>query len=220
MLANRLKGVLDKVVSDSQNAFVRGRQTLDSVLIVNESFDSCIKSRILGILCKLDIEKAYDHVNWNFLIYMLRCCGFSEKWRRWIYACISMVRFSVLVNGSPRGFFSSSRGLRQGDPLSPLLFLLVMEALSRMMDITVKGGVLAGFAVDNSGRNELCISHLFFADDTLILCGADPDQLWHLRGIFFWFQAISGLKINLSKSDLIPVGYVHNVAELAGFLGC
>jgi hypothetical protein len=69
-----------------------------------------------------------------------------------------------------------------------------MEALSRMMDKTVKGGVLAGFALDNSGRNELCISHLFFADDTLILCGADPDQLWHLRGIFFlvsgyiWFE--------------------------------
>ena len=135
-----------------------------------KSLDSRIKSRILGILCKLDIEKAYDHVNWNFFMYMLGCYGFSEKWWHWIYACISTIRFSILVI--------------QGDPLSPLLFLIVMEALSRIMDKVVEGGFLVGFAVDNSRRNALSISHLFLADDTLILCGADPDQLWHLRGIF------------------------------------
>jgi hypothetical protein len=95
-----------------------------------------------------------------------------------------------------------------------------MEALSRMLDKVVEGGFLAGFAVDISGCNALSSSHLFFADDTLILCGADPNQLWHLRGIFIWFQAISGLKINLSKSELVPVGHVPNVAKLVGFLGC
>ena len=95
-----------------------------------------------------------------------------------------------------------------------------MEALSKMLDKAVEGGFLVGFDVDNSGRNALSISHLFFADDTLILCGADTYQLWHLREIFIRFQAISGLKINLSKSELVPVGHVPNVAELAGFLGC
>jgi hypothetical protein len=217
VLANRLKMVLDKVVSDSQNAFVCGRQTLDSMLIANESLDSRIKP---GILCKLDIEKAYDHVDWNFLLYMLRRCGFNEKWRRWIYACISTVHFSILVNGSPSGFFPSSRGLRQGDPLSPLLFLIVMEALSKMLDKAVERGYLAGFQVDNLGHNALSISHLFFADDTLTMCGADADQLWHLRGIFIWFQAIFGLKINLTKSELVPMGHVPNVAVLAGYMGC
>jgi hypothetical protein len=83
------------ILSDSQNAFVGGRQTVDFVLIANESLDSRLKSDIPGVLWKLDIEKAYDHINWNFLMYMMRQCGFSAKWRRWIFSCIYIVRFSV-----------------------------------------------------------------------------------------------------------------------------
>jgi exonuclease III len=220
VLANRLSGVLSKLISASQNAFVGGRQILDSVLVANESLDSCLKSGSPGMLCKLDIEKAYDHVNWNFLLYMLRRCGFSERWRQWIYTCVSTARFSVLVNGRAHGFFPTSRGLRQGDPLSPLLFIIVMEALSRMLERAVTGGYISGFSVGNSTGVELSISHSLFADDTLIFCGADSEQAWHLRGVFIWFQAISGLKINLSKSELVPVGPVPNVPELAGILGC
>ena len=220
VLANRLSRVLSKLISASQNAFIGGRQILDSVLVANESLDSHMKSGSPGMLCKLDIEKDYDHVNWNFLLYMLRRCGFSERWRQWIYTCVSTARFSVLVNGRAHGFFSTSRGLRQGDPLSPLLFIIVMEALSRMLERAVTGGYISGFSMGDSTGVELSISHSLFADDTLIFCGADSEQAWHLQGVFIWFQAISGLKINLSKSELVPVGPVPNVPEMAGILGC
>uniref|UniRef100_A0A2N9FW69 Reverse transcriptase domain-containing protein n=1 Tax=Fagus sylvatica TaxID=28930 RepID=A0A2N9FW69_FAGSY len=143
-----------EIISPSQNAFVLGRQILDSVLIVNESLDSRLKQGDPEVICKLDVEKAYDHVNWDFLIYMLHRCGFSPKWRSWIRFCISTVRFSILINGCPSGFFGSTRGLRQGDPL-------------------------VGLA---EGRNVL-VSHLLFMDDTLIFCDAILSQIEHLRDV-------------------------------------
>ena len=119
------------------------------------------------MLCKLDVEKAYDHVNWKFLIYIQRC-GFFVRWRNWINFCIFTAQFSILVNGCPRGFFPSSRGLRQEDPLSPLLFVIVMEALSRLLDRAVQEGLFLGFSVGTVAANPLMVSHLLFADDTLI----------------------------------------------------
>ena len=172
VLANRLKMVLGDIVHESQNAFVKGRQILDSVLITNECLDSKLKSGVPGVLCKLNVEKAYDHVNWDFLIYMLDRCGFHEKWRRWVFFCISSVKFPILINGTPCGFFESSRGIRQGDPLSPLLFVIVMNAFSKMLDKAVRDGLMSGFRVGPTG-NSLQVSHLLFIDDTLVLCDAD-----------------------------------------------
>jgi hypothetical protein len=172
VLANRLKTVLEKVISKSQSAFIKGRQILDPILIANECIDSQIRSREPGVICKMDLEKAYDHVNWDFLLYVLRRCGFGGKWCSWIDRCISSAKFSMLVNGSPNGFFSSSRGLRQRDPLSLLLFVFVMEALSRMITAAVSGSLLDGFKVGNAS-----FSHLLFADDTLILCDASSSKL-------------------------------------------
>ena len=116
-------------------------------------------------------------MNWGFLTLLLELCGFPNKWRRWISFCLSTVCFSILINGTPYGFFGSPRGLRQGDPLSPLLFVLVMEAVSRMLDKAVHEGRLLGFNVGASADRSLMVYHLLFADDTLIFCDANIDQM-------------------------------------------
>lgn len=113
VLASRLKLLLDEIISSSHNAFVRGRKILNLVLIVDECIDSRMRTGELGMLCKLDIHKAYDHITWNFLLYILKRCGFGEKWCRWIEFCISTIKYSVIMNGSLEGFFGSSFGFRQ-----------------------------------------------------------------------------------------------------------
>ncbi|XP_059445313.1 uncharacterized protein LOC132177112 [Corylus avellana] len=219
VLANRMRTVLGKVISYSQNAFIGGRQILDSVLIANECVDSRMKSGVPSVLCKLDLEKAYDHVNWDFVLYLLHRCGFGGRWRAWIEWCIKTVRFSILVNGSPKGFFNSSRGIRQGDPLSPLLFVLVMEALSKMVNATVDQGLLTGFSVGNRVLSELMVSHSLFADDTLIFCEDSIEQIRYVRLILLCFEAVSGLRVNLGKSKIVVIGEVENIGGLANILG-
>ena len=131
-LANRLKKVIEKVVSNTQNAFVEGRQILDAALIANEVIDSILKSKERGILCKLDI-------NWDYLILVMEKMGFGKRWIDWVKWCISSTSFSVLVNASLVGFFCSSRGLRQGNPLSPYVFVIGMKTLSRLVKNAIKG---------------------------------------------------------------------------------
>ena len=168
VLANRLKEVLEQLISESQNSFVGDRQILDSVLIVNECVDSRMKSKIAGVICKLDIEKAYDHVNWEALLDLLKRMGFEGRWCRWIHTCIFTVQFSILFNGSPVDFFGSSRGLRQGGPLSPRLFLVMMEVFSKMMKRAEEAGLVRGFMTVGRQGGRVGVSHLLFANDTIL----------------------------------------------------
>ena len=108
----------------------------------------------------------------------------------------------------------------QGDPLSPLLFVLVMEAIGRMLDKTVQEDHLSGFHVGDSAGRSLVVSYLLFANDTLIFCDANIDQLLILRMVLIWFEVVSGLKVNLGKSELVAVGVVHNFDLLVAVLGC
>ncbi|RVW50222.1 Threonine--tRNA ligase, mitochondrial 1 [Vitis vinifera] len=220
VLANRLKKVMGKVVSSAQNAFVEGRQILDAALIANEAIDSMLKSKESGVLCKLDIEKAYDHLNWNFLLSVLQRMGFGERWTGWISWCISTATFSVLINGTPEGFFNSSRGLHQGDPLSPYLFVIGMEAFSRLIHRAVRGGFLSGCRIKGRRGDGALVSHLLFADDTLVFCDSSQDEMAYLSWLLMWFEALSGLRINLDKSEILPVGRVENLELLAIEVGC
>ena len=124
---------------------MHGRQILDGVLIANECIHSRYKERVPGLICKLDLEKPCDRVEWDFLLYILRSMGFGVQWRAWILECLSPASFSIMINGSPKGFFSASRGLCQGDPLSPFLFVVVGEALSQMIYAGANANLIQGF---------------------------------------------------------------------------
>ena len=220
VLANRLALVLDSIISKDQNSFVGARKILDSMLIASECLDSRLKSRIPGLICKLDIKKTYDHVNWDCLYFLMNRMGFGSKWIHWMQACTSTVRFSVIVNGSPTGFFDSSRGLRQGDPLLSLLFLLLMEVLSQMLKKAVGGGLLKGFQVGRSEDSGVCVSHLLYADDTILFCDADPEQLLYICMVLTRFKAVIGLKVNMNKSEMVPIGEVVGLGDFAALLLC
>ena len=119
----------------------------------------------------------------------------GEKWIRWIKWCISTASFSVLVNGTPFGFFQSSNG----DPISPYLFVIVMEALSCLLKRVVGEGYLSACHVRGKEGERIKVSHLLFMDDTLVFCEASQDQMTFLCWLLMWFEDISGLRVNLDK---------------------
>lgn len=133
-----------------------------------------------------------------------------------MFYCIRSMKFSVLVNESPVGFFRSTRGLRQGDPLSPFLFIMMSDVLSKMITKS-EGMYIPRFTI---GKGSCSISHLQFADDTMIFCDADERQLGYLRCILYCFEVVSGLKINFAKSEMFQIGEVSNIRDLAWILGC
>jgi hypothetical protein len=126
----------------------------------------------------------------------------------------------MLVNGSPFGIFSSTHGVKQGDPISAFMFVIVMEAFSRMITATIGNGHLSGFSMGPSPSTSINISHLLFEYDTLVFCGANSDHIRSLQVLFICFEAVSGLKVNMAKLMLVPMGNVDNTVELVGILGC
>ncbi|XP_015163321.1 uncharacterized protein [Solanum tuberosum] len=179
-----------------------------------------LKSGKPGVLFKLDIEKVFDKVSWSYLINMLRHTGFEERWLRWIKFCISTVKHSVLVNRGLVGFFSPQRSIRQGDPISPFLFILVMERHSKMLQKSRQLHWIEGFKIVRNNGSQATVSHLLYADYTLVICGAERSQVIHLNLILSIFEAISGLHMNMQNSSIFPVNEVANLEELAGLMGC
>lgn len=130
------------------------------------------------------------------------------------------MRFSVLVNSELVGFFPSERGLRQGDPLSPFLFILAMEGFDSMMRIATRQRWIRGFLTRDTLGARKETSHLLYADDTIIMCEPETEQLNYIRLILILFEAVSSLRVNWGKSSLIPVKDVPQIHELAKVLGC
>uniref|UniRef100_A0A803QQM3 Reverse transcriptase domain-containing protein n=1 Tax=Cannabis sativa TaxID=3483 RepID=A0A803QQM3_CANSA len=216
-LATRLRGVLGETISETQSAFVEGRQILDSVLMANEAVEDYRSRGKKGIVLKIDFEKAYDRVDWGFLDLVMRKKGFGERWTKWIRGCVSTTSFSIFINGRVRGKFNGSRGLRQVDPLSPFLFTLIADVLGRMVDKAIDTESLSGFQI---GKDDIQLSHLQFADDTLFFV-KDEASLQKLVKIVEAFCGISGLKVNLNKSQLLGVCMDEDaVAQSAIQIGC
>ncbi|CAL1397125.1 unnamed protein product [Linum trigynum] len=147
VLSRRLSLVLPNLISQQQQASVKGRQISEAGLIANELVDSRRKSRKPGLMFKIDIEKAFDNVNWECLFKILTVLGFSDKWKKWVKGTMCSLIISVLVIGEAKGFFKASKGLRQGDPLSPGLFVMMMEVLSWMLNSAREAGKFEGFYI-------------------------------------------------------------------------
>lgn len=201
ILSCRLKGVLPALISPFQMAFVTGRTIQENEIIGQEVLHSmkAKRGRIGLSALKLDMEKAYDQMEWSFLLKVLRAFGFAEKWVGWIEQCITTVSFSVMLNGSPFGFFKPGRGLRQGDPLSPFLFILGSEVLSRMLGRAEYRGLFHGIKVS---RQAPSISHLLFADDIMIFSPANVREVNQINLVLEEYSRLSGQKINKGKSSL------------------
>ena len=203
ILATRLKSVLPKIIDCSQSAFIKGRGLLDSILVANEVVEECkLKKKRLAIV-KVDYEKAYDSVSWVFLYYMMGRLGFCARWIGWIKECLESSTISILVNGSPTKEFVPTRGLRQGDPMAPFLFLIVAEGLAGLVRQAVRKNLYSGIEVGTNGTN---VKLLQFADDTLFICDAKVQNAWAIKTILRSFELASGLRVNFSKTRIGGLG--------------
>nr|GEZ44607.1 hypothetical protein [Tanacetum cinerariifolium] len=167
---------------------------------------------------KVDFEKAFDSIRWDYLDLVLEKLGFGCRWRSWIKYCLHSARSSVLVNGSPTDDFELHRGLRQGDPLSHFLFILAMEGLHAYTSKAESLGLFKGCSV---GRDNLHISHLMYADDVIFIGEWSWSNARNLISLLRCFFLISGLRINIHKSLVIGIGVSDDeVSYMENIIGC
>lgn len=201
VIANRLKKVLNLVIDECQSAFISDRSISYNMIIGHETLHflkSKKKGKLGYVALKLDMSKAYDRVEWTYIVAVMDKLGFPRMLTDLIMDCISSASFSIMVNGEARGNFRSTKGLRQGDPLSPYLFPLCSKGISSMLN-SARNGDIAGVSVAKSAPK---VSHLFFANDSLVLLKAKAAEFGCFKVIMSDYERASGQCINLDKSTI------------------
>ncbi|XP_059445337.1 uncharacterized protein LOC132177129 [Corylus avellana] len=202
VLANRMKKVLGDIISPNQSAFILGRLITDNVIIAFEALhtmDTRLKGKEGYMALKLDMSKAYDRVEWGFLEAVMKRIGFAPRWVQLLMTCVKTVNYSILINGRPYRKITPSRGLRQGDPLSPYFFILCAEGLSTGLNKMEQAGGITGLPLTRGGTR---LNHLFFADDSLLFCKADMVEWYCIQKVLNDYEQASGQKLNRGKTSL------------------
>uniref|UniRef100_A0A803QE41 Reverse transcriptase domain-containing protein n=1 Tax=Cannabis sativa TaxID=3483 RepID=A0A803QE41_CANSA len=202
ILSNRLRPVMEELVSPVQSAFIPGRWIAETSILTQELVHKIRRKKGKGGLMaiKLDMHKAYDKMEWSFLDKVLERNGFTEKARGLIMTCVTGVSYSVLLNGSPLKKIVPHRGLRQGDPLSPFLFLLCQEVLSKLVLKAEGQGKIHGIKI---AREAPSISHLMFADDTILFLRANVGEANEIMKCLATYEAWSGQTCSKTKSSVL-----------------
>jgi len=199
IMANRLKQILPKLISENQGGFVRGRQILDNIIIVQEAIHTSYRNKEKGMVIKLDLASAFDRVQHDFLFAAMRNFGFNQNFIKWVKACISAPWIAPLINGRPTKFFQASRGLRQGCPLSPALFVIQASVLSYQLNKSLQNRALSGIRIAPKVKD---VNHAQFADDTLLLGVANLRTARKFKSELDCFMNSSGSEINFHKSKI------------------
>lgn len=216
ILASRLAPRMGDLVAENQTAFIRGRSIHENFIFVRGLALQFHRRKKPMILLKLDITKAFDTVSWCFLLNLLRNRGFGSRWRSWIAALLLTSETRILLNGHESDSFKPARGLRQGDPLSPLLFVLVMDALQGLLAKATSWGLLAKLDTRRSIPNTS-----IYADDTIVFLQPIEREATVVNAILQLFGKATGLKTNLSKSALTPIRCDDDVlVGVQQLLGC
>lgn len=200
LLANRLGPELQKLISCTQSAFIQGRSIQDNFLYVQNTIKNAYKKNIPLVFLKLDFAKAFDSVHWPYLIDVMKAYGFGQRWRDIICQLLASSSSRILLNGCPGPAFTHLKGLRQGDPLSPMLFILAMDPLLRMLDAATARGLLEPIP-----QNAVRMRASLYADDAAIFVSPNHSQIMATLSILEAFGNISGLKINPAKCVAYPI---------------
>lgn len=218
IIANRLKPILTECVSPSQAAFLKGRSLGENVLLATELIkdynkSSCHKSAML----KIDIRKAFDTVCWDFVIKVLEAQQFPPMFITWVKECISSPRFSVAINGELAGFFEGKKGLRQGDSISPYIFIMLMDILSRLLDKAQTEGSFRLHPLCSDPK----LTHLVFADDLLVFSDGSRAFTAGIKDVMCQFKNWPGLDTNETKTEIFYGGYtdiqISVLSDLSGY---